>query len=325
MGNMILILANSTDKHLGLFSDLEHCKCVILHYVLLKKVGWVLRFFRRIHLSSHLNFGNHWPPLRHLWYDTGKDLPLDNVKTIVVINACLDKISVNYLKRCKRMGIYIVLIILDSVDADSITVHKNRHLYFLPLWDKVISYDPVDAKKYGFTYKGFCYYSKYISLPLTMRPKNDIYFTGNTKGGRVALINSTFVYFTANGCKCIYDVQLKSKTDEQCQGINYVRRWVKYEEVLRRLSDCKCILEILQTNQYGPSLRYFEAIFYNKKLITTNPNIINYPYYNSKWMKIIRSPEELDIEWIKSTERVDYQYNGDFSPIHLIDFLNKNE
>ena len=38
-------------------------------------------------------------------------------------------------------------------------------------------------------------------------------------------------------------------------------------------------------------------------------------------MKIIDKPEDVDIDWVKSKEIVDYQYKGDFSPVNFIDYL----
>ncbi len=325
MGRKILFLANQTDKHLGLFSDLKSDDRVILHYVLKKKTDFILKILRRIHLNRRLDWLDHKFPFRYVWYDCGKDISLSDIKYILVINSSLEKIDLNYLRKCKMKGICLILLILDSINADSITVHRNKHLYFLSLWDKVITYDPVDAHRYGFIYKGYCYYSKNNSFPMRAAPQNEVYFTGNTKGGRSTLINDTFLYFTANGCKCIYDVQLKDKKENRCQGINYVQKWIKYEDVLIRMSDCNCILEIIQSGQNGPSLRYFEAIFYNRRLITNNKNVVGYPYYNPKWMKIIDKPEDVDIDWVKSKEIVDYQYKGDFSPVNFIDYLIGNE
>ena len=80
-------------------------------------------------------------------------------------------------------------------------------------------------------------------------------------------------------------------------------------------------MEILQKGQTGPTLRYFEAVCYNKKLLTNNPHIVNFPFYKPEWMKIYQKPEDIDINWLKEKEQIDYGYNGEFSPTKLIDFL----
>ena len=69
---------------------------------------------------------------------------------------------------------------------------------------------------------------------------------------------------------------------------------------------------------------HFEAVCMNKKLLTNNPYIVSFPFYNPKWMRIFSSLEDIDIEWIRNREKIDYGYNGEFSPVHLIDYLQAN-
>ena len=71
-------------------------------------------------------------------------------------------------------------------------------------------------------------------------------------------------------------------------------------------------------------MRYFEAITMNKKLLTNNSAVVDFPFYNSKWIKIINSLEDIDLDWIKADEQIDYGYQDEFSPIHLIDFILEN-
>lgn len=80
-----------------------------------------------------------------------------------------------------------------------------------------------------------------------------------------------------------------------------------------------CILEVLATGQSGATLRYYEAVCYNKKLLTNNKNIVNLPFYNPEWMHVFENTEDIDWGWVKERVPVDYHYDGRFSPIHLID------
>lgn len=326
MKKKILVLANQTDKHLGLFSDLENYDNTILHYVVMKEVGALKRILRRVHLSRRIwRWMPHIPiPLQYLWYDYGNTINIKEIRSILVVNGCIDKIDFNYLRNCKLEGIPILLLLIDSVNSESITVLRNRRLFFNSLWDKVYTFDPIDAKQYGFIYKGFCFYSMNKDIESSNNPTIDVYFTGGTKGGRSELINRAYNYLVSSGCKCAFDVRLKYKDEIRCKGINYIKKWIDYKEVLIKVANSRCILEILQNNQSGSSLRYCEAVFYNKKLLTNNPNIINYPYYNPKWMKVFDNPEKIDVEWLMSSDKVDYQYKGDFSPVFFIENLLGN-
>ena len=318
----VLVIANSVDKHLGLFSDLESDRNSILHYVKFKQVSKWLLPLRRLHLSHYIYTKSVRLPYRSIWFDYGQYISLNDVKSILVINGAVGKVDFDFLNKCKTRGIKIYLLILDAMRAESDVMKGSRKLFFYKVWDEVFTFDPEDAKRYGFTYKGFCTYSKnntFVNrVPVVM---NDVYFSGNTKGGRSEIINSTYRCLSGRGCICKFDVQKKTNKGDTCNGINYVEKWIPYEEVLCRMLESNCILEIIQNNQSGPSLRYFEAIFYNKKLLTNNKNIEDYPYYNPKWMKTFDSPEEINVEWIKSHDEVDYQYKGEFSPVNFIKYL----
>lgn len=62
----------------------------------------------------------------------------------------------------------------------------------------------------------------------------------------------------------------------------------------------KCVLEVLQNNNYYCSLRTAEAYVYKKKLLTTNAEIINRSFYNKDIVRIIDNTEDLDIDFIQS-------------------------
>jgi hypothetical protein len=62
---------------------------------------------------------------------------------------------------------------------------------------------------------------------------------------------------------------------------------LSYSEVLSQVSRAKVILDIQQKGQTGLSLRPFEAIGLQKKLITTNASIRDYDFYHPNNIMII--------------------------------------
>ena len=58
-------------------------------------------------------------------------------------------------------------------------------------------------------------------------------------------------------------------------------------DVVKFIHGTKCILDITKTKQIGLTLRTYEAIYYNKKLITFNKTIKKYDFYNSNNILII--------------------------------------
>ena len=63
------------------------------------------------------------------------------------------------------------------------------------------------------------------------------------------------------------------------------------------------IFDYLQDDQTGLSLRPFESIFFNKKLITNNSNIKNYDFYRKENIFILNYD---DISMLKSFVDSDY-------------------
>ena len=61
-----------------------------------------------------------------------------------------------------------------------------------------------------------------------------------------------------------------------------------------------------------------EAICYNKKLLTNNKSIFEFPYYNPQYMRYFSDISQIDMEFLKREETVDYGYNGDYSPLNFI-------
>lgn len=55
---------------------------------------------------------------------------------------------------------------------------------------------------------------------------------------------------------------------------------VPYKENLNNVQNCKCIIDIKLENHNGLSFRFFEALFYEKKIITNNQSIKEYDFYH---------------------------------------------
>ena len=166
---------------------------------------------------------------------------------------------------------------------------------------------------------GFNYYSKH-SIKSIHNPQYDLYYIGRSTLDRNDLFTSIYNKLISENCNLDFFIKPRKEEEIRLPEVKYLKNGMRsYNDILEDLQNSKCILEIMRENQTGPSLRYFEAVCYNKKLLTTNPEIVNFPYYDNRFMKIFSNPEDIDIEWLKDTSCiVDYHYRGDFSPISLI-------
>ncbi len=92
-----------------------------------------------------------------------------------------------------------------------------------------------------------------------------------------------------------------------------------YRNIIAEVKRSNCLLEVVREFQDDPSYRYYEAVCYNKKLLTNNKRIVNFPFYNPEYIHVFEKPEDIDWDWVKERIPIDYGYDGRFSPSHLFD------
>ena len=62
--------------------------------------------------------------------------------------------------------------------------------------------------------------------------------------------------------------------------INFLKKGISYEENICKMKDADVLVDFINGKHCGLSFRTFEAIGYDKKLITTNAEIKKYDFYN---------------------------------------------
>ena len=100
-----------------------------------------------------------------------------------------------------------------------------------------------------------------------------------------------------------------------------LRKPLPYAKVLADVLATNCILEILPEGQKAQSLRYLEALCYNKKLLSNNPDLKNIPFYDARYMRSFAHVEDIDWEWVRRKEEVNYENRPDISSAALLNYL----
>ncbi len=138
----------------------------------------------------------------------------------------------------------------------------------------VWSFDPKDCAQYALKFNT-TFFFKDITLP-EAKLEYDILFLGINKGRRDKLddLNDQFRH---NSLKTFFYIvpDKKEKVEEDVKPI-------PYEEYLLFLAKSKTILDLQPVGQSGLTLRPMESIFFRKKLITNNINIVDEEFYNSQ-------------------------------------------
>ncbi len=189
--------------------------------------------------------------------------------------------------------------------------------------DIELSFDNGEAEKYGMY---FCdEYSSLVNLSNHPKyPSCDVFFCGQAKD-RYERLLEYYQYLTKKGLKCnFYITEVPESKQVKLDGI-YYNQFMPYKEMLCRSYNSKCLLDINQKDAAGGyTSRFYEAIMYDRKLISDNPITDQSKFYNEKDMIYVTRPEDITDEFIRNIgSKVDYQYNGEFSPLRMIETVEQ--
>lgn len=193
--------------------------------------------------------------------------------------------------------------------------YSDRILRMAKYADAIYCTVPDDCQKYGFNYFPLVYPKQNVS-GLNTKVINDLYFLGSD-GGRVDCLHDIYDFLSKKGVIC--DFNIVGVDTEKCthSGIVYNQKMSTIAN-LQHVLNSNCVLEIMHDGMNAVTSRYPEVLSLKKKLLTNNKRIAEEAFYNSKYIKIFNTIEDIDVEWIKKIEEVDYGYNNDFSAINFI-------
>ena len=219
--------------------------------------------------------------------------------------------------------------ILFYLDIMNVSVSRNADiLYKQNIFDIVYTIDKNDAFRSGAVLWN-TFYSVNKSY-FGIQPEVDLYFCGVSKG-RDNILTECALTAKKYKINVSMDVIYYDDSDifaSNIYGINVrtPNEYLNYQEVIKNELRARCILEVVQKGQVALTLRSYEAVVYNRKLLTNNKSIFEFPYYSSQYMRYFEKVEDIDWEWIKDSGDIDYEYKGEYSPIHLLnDIRNRLE
>ncbi|WP_448682320.1 hypothetical protein [Pseudomonas nicosulfuronedens] len=102
-------------------------------------------------------------------------------------------------------------------------------------------------------------------------------FLGRDKGRAATLLEIAEV-LKNQGCRLDFHI-VRDKTT-QAVSPHHVSAIYPYGESLRMTLDADVLVEVNQTGQAGYTLRVLEALFFDKKLLTTNARVKQEPFYD---------------------------------------------
>ena len=250
---------------------------------------------------------------------------------IVIVNNAIHRLSIKYLNIFReKENVHIYSLILDPFEHLPRNVQKQL---MAVQWDRIFSFQRSDCEKYRFEFTDMIYSKVDIAkYSVPSDPESDVYFIGLAKD-RLEKVYSVYKKLSISGCRCDFTVIVgKDKLQEyksKYPGIEFQVNRISYDDILRKIAATKCILEICAEGQDGLTMRFYEALFYNKMLISNNQSTKLNSYYQPKYMQIWDEPDEIDTERVLRENTPDYHYKGEFSPVNfmrqIVDCQNSKE
>lgn len=274
-------------------------------------------FYRHV-LSSRLPFKKFWTKL-YVWYlgRYVRSIASSEDKICFLLlaggkNNILLKYGLAEKLREKYRNSKIVFFINDLVTKTKqpIGLIKDKA-------DLVISFDPGDTDKYELLNHVIPYSDFQFGLS---EIEYDITFVGAAKD-RFQELLSIHKYLKSQGINSHFHIINVPKQEQvDIDGVVY-SGFISYEENLRILSKSRCIIEIVQKEGTGNTIRVGEAIIMGKRILTNNPFIRTNGVYDSSNMSIFTSCEDIDLEFIKDKSEVRYPLKNQIYPINLLHFI----
>ena len=237
---------------------------------------------------------------------------IENNQIFIFSNIAIQYIPVSTLKRIKNAGAKLVLYFLDDLANRNsrIAFEKTKKIAF----DAVCTFDRANADTYGFHYMNSMYSALVKKNPTV---KYDACFIGSDKG-RFTIVENIYKKMAEKNGTFFCSVYQTDERYKQKYKNMRINESIDYKDVAAIVQESNCIIDIVIGKQTGLSLRAYEALAYNKKLLTNNKSILSFPQYDERYMRYFETIEDIDWQFVLQRDTVDYGYKGEYSPVGFL-------
>jgi len=188
---------------------------------------------------------------------------------------------------------------------------ENKPLFVrnLRFYDRCSTFDPMDAKKFGMLFRPLFYSQKFEQMANT-ESTYDLSFIGTIHSDRYHIVKSlmgqlppearsyAYLYLQA---PWMYDLR-RLLTDTLHGAKRHEFRYVPLskDQVHAVFFGSRAVIDIEHPKQRGATMRTFESIGSQRKMITTNQSLQEHDFYDSRNIRIInRQAPILDMAFLK--------------------------
>jgi len=211
---------------------------------------------------------------------------------VLIVN--IDAMTVSVLEKLKyqQKNARFILYMWDSLKR------KKNILDTLPLFDKILSFDKIDAEQHNIEFRPLFFLDQYSQLSRSTITDIDLCFIGSVHSDRFDFLKKVQIQSEKLGFRCYFFMffyspilfWIKKIWDKNFRTVkinDFQFRPLSKNEILNTICNSKVILDIQHPHQTGLTMRSIEMLGAQKKIITTNQHIKEYDFYNENNISVI--------------------------------------
>lgn len=182
-----------------------------------------------------------------------------------------------------------------------------EQINLIPFFDKVYSYDKMDVEKHGLDF-----ITNFIPCDNKLKKSGTGLFNISSYDKRFYTLEK--IAEQLKELNFPFHIIIRKEKPFHSELFHIVEDYISLKEVSIFIENSSVLLDIQKENQQGLSFRVFEALGYEKKLITTNKDIVNYDFYNPQNILVIDGEQPvipkdfLDTTYLQVSEEIKKKY-----------------
>lgn len=266
-------------------------------------------------LHEHIPF-----PGKSYWYGSWKE-NVEKYDTFIIFDGIRGKDIIEYIYE-KNPTARIIIYYINRFRRGA----KNDPEKFKNMPCELWSFDKGDCEREGMRHNVFCYNYVFLDKSNAQAFENrslhgdeiyDAFFIGVDKNRLTRLLaledllwkyDYTTKFMLQKAPRGTYE-----NSSEQEREL-LIDKGISYHEIIKLISQSKCIVELQEQGQTGLTLRAMEALFFQKKLLTDNLEILNCDFYRQENIFVWGQDDEcrladfLQVPYQKVSEEAVSQY-----------------
>ncbi len=190
------------------------------------------------------------------------------------------------------------------------TINLLDYTEYIPLFDKVYTFDPSDAKKYNLLYYPLFYLPEFEKIAITNNKKKYLLsFVGTAyTSGRAKFLskfNKLIKDKNISSFQHLFASPKEYYTNVFFSNYNFkkivTKRFFNQNELLDIYKRSLSFIDHPSVKQKGHTVRTFETLAAGLMLVTTNKALKDEPFFDSKRIQIIKDDlSDLDLDLVKN-------------------------